>query len=46
MNPLNSLVEYEEFIYTLPRQFPAIDYSTLVVARRGVVWRRRRLEAR
>ena len=36
MNPLNSLVEYEEFIYTLPQQFPAIDYSTLVVARRGV----------
>jgi Family of unknown function (DUF6516) len=33
---LNSLVEYEEFIYTLPQQFPAIDYSTLVVARRGV----------
>ncbi|HZF41361.1 MAG TPA: hypothetical protein VE715_21235 [Blastocatellia bacterium] len=33
---MNSLVEYEEFIYTLPKQFPAIDYSTLVVARRGV----------
>jgi Family of unknown function (DUF6516) len=36
VNPLNSLVEYEEFIYTLPQQFPAIDYSTLIVARRGV----------
>jgi hypothetical protein len=33
---LNSLVEYEEFIYTLPQQHPAIEYSTLVVARRGV----------
>ncbi|MGH9752784.1 MAG: hypothetical protein ACREA2_08365 [Blastocatellia bacterium] len=29
---MNSLVEYEEFIYTLPKQFPAIDYSTLVVS--------------
>ncbi|MGH9837518.1 MAG: toxin-antitoxin system TumE family protein [Blastocatellia bacterium] len=36
MNPLNSLVEYEEFLYTLPQRFPAIDYSTLVVARCGV----------
>ena len=35
MNPLNSLAEYEAFIYGLPRQFPAIGYSTLVVARRG-----------
>ncbi len=35
MNPLNSLVEYEEFIYRLPQQFPAIDYSTLLVMRRG-----------
>jgi hypothetical protein len=33
---LNSLVEYEEFIYTLPQRYPAVDYSTLVVARRGV----------
>jgi hypothetical protein len=33
---LNSLAEYEEFIYTLPQQYPAIDYSTLVIARRGV----------
>ena len=36
MNHLNSLAEYEEFIYTLPQQYPAIDYSTLVIARRGV----------
>jgi hypothetical protein len=35
VNPLNSLAEYEEFIYTLPQQYPAIAYSTLVVARRG-----------
>jgi len=35
VNPLNSLAEYEAFIYGLPRQFPAISYSTLVVARRG-----------
>lgn len=36
MNPLNSLVEYEEYLYALPQQDPAIVYSTLVVARRGV----------
>ncbi len=36
MNPLNSLVEYEEFLYTLSQRFPVIAYSTLVVARRGV----------
>jgi rhamnulokinase len=36
VNQLNSLAEYEEFLYTLPQQFPAIDYSTLIVARRGV----------
>ncbi|MEK6323662.1 MAG: DUF6516 family protein [Acidobacteriota bacterium] len=35
MNHLNSLSEYEEFIYALPQQFPAIVYSTLLVARRG-----------
>lgn len=35
MNPLNSLAEYEEFIYRLPQQFPAIEYSTLLVMRRG-----------
>jgi len=32
---LNSLAEYEKFIYTLPQQYPAIGYTTLVVARRG-----------
>ena len=36
MNPLTSLVEYEEFIYSLQQQFPAIVYSTLLVVRRGV----------
>ena len=36
MNPLNSLTEYEEFVYSLPKQLSAIDYTTLVVARRGV----------
>lgn len=35
MNHLNSLSEYEEFIYGLPQQFPAIVYSTLLVVRRG-----------
>lgn len=35
MNHLNSLVEYEEFIYSLPHQYPALVYSTLIVARRG-----------
>lgn len=32
---MNSLAEYEAFIYGLQRQFPTIGYSTLVVARRG-----------
>jgi Family of unknown function (DUF6516) len=32
---LNSLSEYEEFIYGLPQQFPSIAYSTLLVVRRG-----------
>ena len=36
MNQLTSLVEYEEFIYGLQQQFPAIVYSTLLVVRRGV----------
>jgi len=36
VNPLNSLTEYEEFVYSLPKQLSAIDYTTLVVARRGV----------
>ena len=35
MNPLNSLAEYEEFVYRLPQQFSTIEYSTLLVARRG-----------
>ena len=36
MNQLTSLVEYEEFIYALQQQFPAIACSTLLVVRRGV----------
>ena len=35
MNPFQSLRDYEEFIYTLPQQFPSISYSTLVVVHRG-----------
>jgi hypothetical protein len=35
VNHLNSLSEYEEFIYGLSQQFPAIVYSTLLVVRRG-----------
>lgn len=35
MNPLNSLSDYEAFIYGLPQQFPSIVYSTLLVVRRG-----------
>ncbi len=35
MNPFQSLRDYEEFVYSLPQQFPAIVSSTLVVARRG-----------
>jgi hypothetical protein len=35
VNPFQSLPEYEEFIYTLQHQFPAILSSTLVVIRRG-----------
>lgn len=35
MNQLNSLAEYEEFVYALPQQFSTIEYSTLLVARRG-----------
>ncbi len=35
MNPFRSLRDYEEFIYTLPQQFPSIASSTLVVFRRG-----------
>lgn len=35
MNPLQSLPEYEHYIYTLPQQFPAIRRSTLTVIRRS-----------
>lgn len=35
MNPYRSLRSYEEFVYTLPQQFPFLISSTLVVARRG-----------
>jgi len=35
MSQFQSLREYELFIYTLTEQFPAVRYSTLVVARRG-----------
>jgi hypothetical protein len=35
MTPFQSLRDYEIFVYTLPQQFPAIRYSTLVAARRG-----------
>ena len=36
MNPLLSLADYEQFIYTLLQQFPSIRRSTLTVIRRGV----------
>lgn len=35
MSPFQSLRDYEEFIYTLKRRFPAIRRSTLVVVPRG-----------
>ena len=35
MNPYQSLRDYEEFIYTLAQQFPAIASTTLTVVRRG-----------
>lgn len=35
MNPFQSLSDYEELIYTLQQQYPSIDRSTLVIARRG-----------
>jgi hypothetical protein len=35
MNPLQSLAEYERFVYTLQQRFPALRRSTLVVIRRG-----------
>ena len=35
MNPFQSLHDYEEYIYTLQQQYPAIKASNLVVIRRG-----------
>ena len=35
MNPFQSLAEYEQFVYTLQQQYPAVLRSTLTVARRG-----------
>jgi hypothetical protein len=35
MNPLRSLLDYENFIYTLQQRYPIIRCSTLVVIRRG-----------
>lgn len=35
MNPIRSLRDYEEFIYTLHQQYPSIQRSTLIVVQRG-----------
>lgn len=35
MNPFQSFLDYEEFVYTLQQSFPAIKSSSLVVIRRG-----------
>ena len=35
MNLLQSIRDYEEFVYTLPQSYPCIVGSTLVVVRRG-----------
>jgi hypothetical protein len=35
VNPLQSLPEYEQFIYTLPQRYASIHASTLTVIRRG-----------
>lgn len=35
MNPFQSLVEYERFIYTLQQRHPSVLQSTLTVARRS-----------
>ncbi len=35
MNPLQSLREYEQFVYTLPQQYLVVQRSTLTVVRRG-----------
>ena len=36
MNPFQSLLDYEEFVYTLQRNYLTIVRSTLVIARRGI----------
>lgn len=35
MNPFQSLRDYELWVYSLPEQYKAIKYSTLLVAQRG-----------
>jgi hypothetical protein len=35
VNPFRSFSDYEEFVYTLQRGFPAVKSSTLVLVRRG-----------
>jgi hypothetical protein len=35
VNPFQSLRDYEEFVYTLQQNFPAIKSSSLVVIQRG-----------
>lgn len=35
MNPFQSLRNYEEYVYTLAKEFPTIQRSTLVLIRRG-----------
>jgi hypothetical protein len=35
MNPLQSLRDYEAYVYTLKQQFPGVQRSTLVLIRRG-----------
>ncbi len=35
MNPFQSFREYEEYVYALQQQFPAIKSSTLIVIRKG-----------
>lgn len=35
MNPFQSLRDYELWVYSLPEQYKAVKYSTLLVAQRG-----------
>ena len=35
MNPLQSLPEYENFVYSLAQRYPLVQRSTLVLVRRG-----------